>query len=315
MSVRTNYCPYPSFELGTTLATGWSQTKTSAATITFSLAAGYVGTYAQRWTLTGAAESGKTAGIISAALPGFSAGEAVTFSVWAKGAAVTGVAPRLDVYAYNAAHSYLGVASAYVTFTGTWAHYSVTYASLPANTAEIKLSVLITGIDTGESVDVTVDAALAEKSASLGDYFDGSTVRAGYIYAWTGTANASTSTETYAPAVSGVCAATSGTALVVTVQRAIAGVCAAVSGAALTVTVERAISGVCAAVSGASLIVTAHRAVSGVCAAVSGCSLVVTKATRATVGLLSMGRTRGLSSAGRSRGLASTRTRGLEAKR
>jgi hypothetical protein len=40
------------------------------------------------------------------------------------------------------------------------------------------------------------DAFMLEQSATAGDYFDGSTVQAGFTYAWTGTAHASSSTET-----------------------------------------------------------------------------------------------------------------------
>lgn len=40
------------------------------------------------------------------------------------------------------------------------------------------------------------DAVMLEQSATLGEYFDGTTVKAGYAYAWSGTAHASASTET-----------------------------------------------------------------------------------------------------------------------
>ena len=46
------------------------------------------------------------------------------------------------------------------------------------------------------STGVNTDGVMLEQSATLGDYFDGSTIRDGYTYAWTGAAHASASTET-----------------------------------------------------------------------------------------------------------------------
>ena len=69
--------------------------------------------------------------------------------------------------------------------------------TVPANTSQIFFR-LYNGASSGGG-DVYWDAILAEESASLGAYFDGAKVQSGFTYAWTGTADASTSTETRSP--------------------------------------------------------------------------------------------------------------------
>lgn len=61
----------------------------------------------------------------------------------------------------------------------------------PAGTAKVSLKITTTTTNGA----LKYDAFLLEESATLGDYFDGSTVKAGFTYAWTGTPHASQSTE------------------------------------------------------------------------------------------------------------------------
>ena len=84
----TNYLPYPSFELGTTLATGWYHYGTVSGAVTNSLVQGRVGGYAQRIQYTSASDSNKRIVLQPQADPpgisGFSAGDPCTFSVYMK---------------------------------------------------------------------------------------------------------------------------------------------------------------------------------------------------------------------------------------
>jgi YD repeat-containing protein len=60
----------------------------------------------------------------------------------------------------------------------------------PANTDHVELSLWVSEIDSGDAIDIALDDALVEKTATVGDYFDGESSDA----LWDGAVNASTST-------------------------------------------------------------------------------------------------------------------------
>lgn len=113
---------------------------------------------------------------------------AYTASAWVKG---TGIA-NIGIEFRNSAGATIGTTT-YATNTplsDEWVRISVTAMS-PAGTASVFTRVRGT-LTTGQMY--WVDDVLIEQSATLGDYFDGSsTPDPGFGYAWSGTANASVS--------------------------------------------------------------------------------------------------------------------------
>jgi hypothetical protein len=94
---------------------------------------------------------------------------------------------------------YTQISTATITLTDQWTRFSVS-GTCVAGTTRILCYIDVTGIDTGDSFTWQADDVLIEKSAVLTPYFDGTYPDC----AWTGTANASTSTRgasvlTYAP--------------------------------------------------------------------------------------------------------------------
>lgn len=184
---RTNYCPYPSFELGATLATGWFVSNSNTASLpTPTLVAGRTGGLAQRWTYTGVAADSGVAANLSLNLPGgsWSGAEAFTLSVYMKKAAQVGCNVGMQVFA----QSWDSLAQEYKTLTADWARYSVSGIGL-AGTTTLYLYLSVDGIHENDTFDITYDDLLIEKAADASTYFDGSTPFA----KWTGPANASTS--------------------------------------------------------------------------------------------------------------------------
>lgn len=86
---------------------------------------------------------------------------------------------------------------------GEWTRLSVTATSPAGAVDRVALTAAATtgGVNWSIGDTLDIDATLIEISATLGSYFDGAYVDgAGVLYAWTGTANASSSTaDTYVP--------------------------------------------------------------------------------------------------------------------
>lgn len=194
MAIRTNYCTNPSFEIDTNadgLSDSWVLFNNCGTAPTLTRPAGRLGGYAQRLQFTSAGDTNKdmTLRIVSA-VASFAAGEPATASFYVKGT-LTGL--TAGVYCASRKSDGSAISAVTINFPLTtasgWQRYSVTYPVLPALTSLVTCDLYIANINTGNTCDVTMDDALIEKSASPGDYFDGSYPRS----QWLGVARASAS--------------------------------------------------------------------------------------------------------------------------
>lgn len=193
----TNYIPAPSLEIGSGLASYWGLGYSTASipTATQPAAIGS-GSKCQRLQYTGvAADAGESfyfqprtvAGSSFHGVGEFAEGDPATFAVKAKGSKA-GITAQLRIYAYSEAGANLGsVTGADMAISGAVQTFSVTYASLPANTHKVLLYVYFIGISNGDSLDIYIDDAILTKTAAAVDYFDGDTLG----YHWTDGAHAS----------------------------------------------------------------------------------------------------------------------------
>lgn len=96
----------------------------------------------------------------------FAAGESASGSIYMSGSS-TGVNVKLKLWAYNAGGSILGASNGgAVTLAATAQRVTLSYATLPANTSYVALTVTVDGIDNGDTVDLRLDGAKLEKAAS-----------------------------------------------------------------------------------------------------------------------------------------------------
>jgi hypothetical protein len=182
-STRTNLISNPSFETGTT---GWNGP--NGATIATSTAQKYVGTQSLLVTYpTRAGSVGTGAGLNPAlALP---AATTYTYSAWVY--TPTGsIKPVLSVQA----PSFTAVTSASQSSFDTWQRLSITFTTTLAQNYSFYV---LNSTDVTSGQIFYLDAVLLEQTSLVQPYFDGSSTSSRNVaYAWTGTANNSTSTET-----------------------------------------------------------------------------------------------------------------------
>ena len=181
VTVRTNLITNPSFEVN---LTGWSPWAT--ATLTRITTDSYVGSACMQVTMTTATgyEGASTSSIT------VTNGSTYTASAWVK-------APVGYAYCFYLSDS-VNATQVNYTGTGSWQYVTATRTVLSTN---LTVMVLKTAAVAGT---LLVDAVIAESGTVAGTYFDGSTSASGdFSYAWSGTANASTSLQT-GRAVTGV---------------------------------------------------------------------------------------------------------------
>ncbi|NLE21221.1 MAG: hypothetical protein GX624_00335 [Actinobacteria bacterium] len=209
--LRRNLLTHPSFELDEDadgMADGWTIFETAVGAPVFSASgAAYSGAAAQRVTYAG--QPGDAASIFARTLTpdgSLAAGDACTASINVAGApANSGCNLTLYLYAKNAANQSIGSpvsTSVPIPTSSSYARYSVAYSSLPEGTDHVIFYVYVIGIGPSSQIDLRLDGALIERSATLGSYFDGASASAG----WEGAAHASTSVLRSAEEVS--CATT-----------------------------------------------------------------------------------------------------------
>jgi hypothetical protein len=135
-------------------------------------------------------------GFVSASTPvgSCAAGEVWTWSFYAKGSLTDSCPCYLQ--ARDAGGGWVDNPTAFnITpeqLTSNWTRFSASTAALPANSSRFGIVLQPAFFHEGDVFDLTIDDMQLEKSAVLTPYFDG-----GYpSCAWTGTANASTSTRT-----------------------------------------------------------------------------------------------------------------------
>lgn len=227
MAVRTNRITNPSFETNNTL---W--TANGGATLTRVTAQHYVGAAAGQVVCTAVANSGVQSNTYTVGVGvGIAAGIAV------KGNA-GGETTTLELR--NQANTVFATVG--LTLTTSWQYFTLT-GTTPAATTSVHLR---TNKTAATAHTYFVDAVILEQAATLASFFDGASVDDLVTdYAWTGTANLSTSTATEkapiavtgytnaapSPRVEIVLASIPGTAVTTTVVRSVAGKQATVRGA------------------------------------------------------------------------------------
>lgn len=200
----TNYATNPSFEVDTNsdgMSDGLSQFTSPQGSTIYSRVAGRTGGYAQRLQYTGvAADSAAQIGLAvapSTELGSFAEGDIVTFSFYIKGV-LSGVdfIPRI-YWRKNDDSGIATVGGNSITPSTDWTRISFTTTAAPALTSRLWAALFLYSIVENDTIDITFDDVLVEKSSVLTPYFDGSTTDSlnASTYAWTGTANASTSTR------------------------------------------------------------------------------------------------------------------------
>lgn len=201
VTTRTNLATNPSAASTTNFAAVPGTGGTAA--IAFNSGASHTGTGFVRttWTVATTAVSGG----FSYTQTGLSAATQYSHQVWVNSSVTQKVA--LSAQYRDASHANVGAATTgtIVTLTaGTWTQVTVTATSGAAVT-EVVLTAAATTGGAVWPIGATFDgeAVCIETAAAPGAYFDGSFVNgASVIYAWTATANASTSTAiTYIPSI------------------------------------------------------------------------------------------------------------------
>ena len=191
MAVRTNLCTNPSFEVNNTGWTAYSSGQINRTTTT--AYAGSASASLPNLTTTSALVS---YGFDPAANSGTSSawpvtpGDTWTISYYAKAISSTGTVGIRDIW-LNSSNTFLsddGNGTLVSVSTTGWTRITRT-STVPSSAA--KMSFAVVG-----GTGIYIDAVLIEKASGAGTYFDGSTVNSGHTYAWTGTANSSTSTDT-----------------------------------------------------------------------------------------------------------------------
>ncbi len=199
LPAATNYCTNPSFEIDSNadgVADGWTIIESCAGTPTYSRVGALCGSgsYAQRIQYTGAGDTGKYIEIVfeRSAVGSFVNGDSCTISFTVKGSIVGTSTPAFYIAFQNAAGTDLTGGYVAVTPSATPVRYSKTLAATHADTSRMQIQGWITDIDTGDTIDITIDDVLIEKSSILTPYGDGSYPG----WAWAGTPNASLSNRT-----------------------------------------------------------------------------------------------------------------------
>ena len=166
-AVRTNLVINPNFETGVVSWTNFGSTQLWSTTVAF------LGTGSLQITGSGGIPVG-----IYYFTP--TIGQVYTASAYIKGVA----GQTAQMQAYNT-----GAGGTAVTLTGGWDRISYTWT---ANAATVNIQI----VGNTTNATINIDAVLLEISGSVGSYFDGATTATNHVYAWSGAANASTSTDT-----------------------------------------------------------------------------------------------------------------------
>lgn len=155
-----NLLTNPSFETGTTLATGWSQYRETAyaPAYTLSTTVGVVdGEKSQRIQYTGDVADTNTMFTMYQSPVACVVGDTVEFSVYVRGA-VTGATTKLVVGSYTAGNVEVNENAVTITPTETPTKYTVSY-KMPEETDHARVAVFISGVNDGSTVDLYVDSA------------------------------------------------------------------------------------------------------------------------------------------------------------
>lgn len=193
-STRRNLILNPSFETNTT---GWSLSSTGWTGATFTREAaswsGVSGEYAGR--IQGTKDANSTQRNLIAQRPtndvSVTPGDSYSASIYIDNVAPGNVGTNFSISWWTSGGAFISSnGSGLVTATGT--HLLTATGTAPATAATCRVAIQTVSNQSGQVVDVKFDAALLERSSSLGTYFDGS-VPGNNQSGWLGTAHASAS--------------------------------------------------------------------------------------------------------------------------
>lgn len=185
--VRTNACLNPA--LGTD-SVGWNTYGGGSTNVNLTTArvANAAASSGWAWRVTGSATSTSVMAELGAAPVPVVVGLTYTASIYARAGANR--AATLRIRPQGGAGDF----TVLIALTPTLTRYSVTVTAAPTTTV-MGLSIVGAGDAFGVGDYIEATQALFEQTDQLRPYFDGSTPAAlGFVYAWTGTAHASTST-------------------------------------------------------------------------------------------------------------------------
>lgn len=187
---RTNYALNPSLEVDTTDWLG------NSATIGRTTAEFHNGIASLSVLTNGAVGSGAYKDAKAIAGSGWAVGDPCSASIWFK--APSGTAMKAQLVCLGGA---TGSPSVTPTATGAWQQVTMVNGVMPSGATSVPYIFLSVNV-THTALTFYADEAIIEKSSTPGTYFDGSSTftpvdaDTSRSYAWTGTANASTSQET-----------------------------------------------------------------------------------------------------------------------
>lgn len=161
----------PSFELGTTLATGWEEEHTTVTAATYSLSGTGVvdGTRSQRIQFTGTAgDTGKLLAIYQAPVDA-APGQNLTFDIHVSGS-LTNAYGIIGIEAFQAGGAFISATDTpFTSLSGTPEQYSVTYLC-PALTDYVAVFVQFPDIAPTSVINVYLDRAALYSPAAVGTH-------------------------------------------------------------------------------------------------------------------------------------------------
>jgi hypothetical protein len=155
-----NLLSNPSFESGSTLATGWTDEHTTAIEASYTLVGTGVvdGTLAQNVAYTGQAGDSNAKTELYQAPVDIAPGDYLTFSVWLSGS-VTNTYVDVGIEGFTSGAVFISEADTYApTLTGTPVQYTVSYLC-PGNASYVACYLSMPEIGPTSSLSVTADAA------------------------------------------------------------------------------------------------------------------------------------------------------------
>lgn len=189
---RTNLATNPSLEVA---ATGWSAA--FACTVARSTAAAFSGAASLAQTSNSATSPMQALTNVVLNSGADAGGRTFTFSVYVRGATVGLYSALALIFKNSGGASLSGSGLTFTGATSTTGSWTRIEATSTAPAGAVSCDVYVNTFQSTTGQVQYVDALLVEEASSSGTYFDGSSAAfGGIVYAWTGTAHASTSTAT-----------------------------------------------------------------------------------------------------------------------
>jgi hypothetical protein len=165
-----NYLANNSFEVGATLADGWTDEHTTSNTVTYSLVAATApdgGTKAQRFQYDGTTSTNNGTQVVEiyqVTLPAsFAAGDNSTFTVWISGS-LANTYVFIGIEAFTSVNGYIAEVDYIFNPTTTPQKYTVRFPNLPVGTDHVAVYLQCPELVITSTVDLTLDAAVLVKA-------------------------------------------------------------------------------------------------------------------------------------------------------